>query len=352
MKILIKLNHLILYFLLLLLIIVVGARGATRDTEIYYNIYRNINSYDLCSFSNFYHTAQVEIGYGWYSYLISLISQNSSFLLFFPLSLITFVAVLSISRKLQAQEFLVLLLYVSSAYFLILQFMQMRQGLAVPLALLSITMLFSKKYNYVKFLVFAVLAFSFHQVSFVVALSGLLCFFLVSFLLNKNISLNNFRAWSIFIFLISVVISKYVLLDIMINFSERLSAYANNSYGEEIGFFRLPNIKAFLVFIFILIFMNKKIYENRLFLVFFIMYIIGVSMRFGFSEFAILGGRFASALTFTEIFILPFIFSRFVNGGLIIFLIYVAIQFFLTYFIQAPYVIEDYFKPIYDYVVY
>jgi hypothetical protein len=92
--------------------------------------------------------------------------------------------------------------------------------------------------------------------------------------------------------------------------------------------------------------MNKDLYENKLFAIFFLLFTIGVAFRIGFSEFSILSGRFATAFSFSEIFILPFVFNRFKHFNNVLLALFVITQAIATYIFQAPYVLEDYFKPL------
>ena len=87
-------------------------------------------------------------------------------------------------------------------------------------------------------------------------------------------------------------------------------------------------------------------YKNNLFRVFFLLFVVGVAFRIGFSDFAILSGRFATAFSFSEIFILPFVFYRFKYFSTILLMLFVILQTIATYIFQAPYVIDDYFKPL------
>ena len=144
-----------------------------------------------------------------------------------------------------------------------------------------------------------------------------------------------------------IFIAKFVLVDFLISISGRVEVYSNSAeYSEDLGVFRLPNIKAFFTYLFILFFMNRKMYENKLFTIFFLLFIIGLAFRIGFSDFAILSGRFATAFSFSEIFILSFIFNRFKHLNIVLLLLFVVSQAVATYMYQAPFVFEDYFKPL------
>ena len=342
-QILIKKNTIVFLLVSLLVALIVGNRGDTRDTIIYYYVFRYIDILDLLNPAKFYIFTGMEIGFGWYCYLISFIT-NSHIVLFTVFSFITFYVIYLVSRKIEVSPIFVLLLYLSSGYFLLLQFMQIRQGFATPLALYALTIFMGKEDKfYIRFLLITLLAFSFHQVALPIVCIGIL----LSLLLRIRMSLINFKWLSIVILIVFILIAKFALTDFLVSVSSRVETYSNSAeYSGDIGIFRLPNIKAFFTFLFILFFMNKNLYENKLFAIFFLLFTIGVAFRIGFSEFSILSGRFATAFSFSEIFILPFIFNRFKYFNNILLALFIISQTITTYIFQAPFVLEDYFKPL------
>lgn len=342
-QILIKKNTVIFLLVSLLVALIVGNRGDTRDTIVYYWVFKYINILDLLNPAKFYIFTGMEIGFGWYCYLISFIT-NSHIVLFTVFSFITFYVIYLVSRKIEVSPTFVLLLYLSSGYFLLLQFMQIRQGFATPLALYALTIFMGKEDKfYIRFLLITLLAFSFHQVALPIVCIGIL----LSLLLRIRMSLINFKWLSIVILIVFILIAKFALTDFLVNVSSRVETYSNSAeYSGDIGIFRLPNIKAFFTFLFILFFMNKNLYENKLFSIFFLLFTIGVAFRIGFSEFSILSGRFATAFSFSEIFILPFVFNRFKHFNNVLLALFVITQAIATYMFQASFVLEDYFKPL------
>lgn len=342
-QILIKKNTIVFLLVSLLVALIVGNRGDTRDTIIYYYVFRYIDILDLLNPAKFYIFTGMEIGFGWYCYLISFIT-NSHIVLFTVFSFITFYVIYLVSRKIEVSPIFVLLLYLSSGYFLLLQFMQIRQGFATPLALYALTIFMGKEDKfYIRFLLITLLAFSFHQVALPIVCIGIL----LSLLLRIRMSLINFKWLSIVILIVFILIAKFALTDFLVNVSSRVETYSNSAeYSGDIGIFRLPNIKAFFTFLFILFFMNKNLYENKLFAIFFLLFTIGVAFRIGFSEFSILSGRFATAFSFSEIFILPFIFNRFKHFNNVLLALFVITQAIATYMFQASFILEDYFKPL------
>ena len=342
-QILIKKNTIIFLLVSIFVALIVGNRGGTRDTIVYYSVFKYIDILDLLNPIQFYVFTGMEIGFGWYCYLISFIT-NSHIVLFTVFSFITFYVIYLVSRKIEVSPTFVLLLYLSSGYFLLLQFMQIRQGFATPLALYALTIFIGKEDKfYIRFLLITLLAFSFHQVALPIVCIGIL----LSLLLRIRMSLIKFKWLSIVILIVFILIAKFALADFLVSVSSRVETYSNSAeYSGDIGIFRLPNIKAFLTFLFILFFMNKNLYENKLFAIFFLLFTIGVAFRIGFSEFSILSGRFATAFSFSEIFILPFIFNRFKYFNNILLALFIISQTITTYIFQAPFVLEDYFKPL------
>ena len=322
----------------------VGNRGNTRDTIVYLTVFKNIDSLDLLNPIKFYLFTGMEIGFGWYCYIINLIT-HSHVILFTIFSLFTFLIIYLISKKLNVTILSVLLLYISTSYFLLQQFMQIRQGFATPLALYALAIFVSDNNKFsLRFLLITLLAFSFHQVALPIVFIGA---FLSVAIKKMSLSINKFRWTSVFIFILFIILAKFVLASVLVGLSSRVEEYSSSAeYAQDIGIFRLPNIKAFFTFLFILFFMNEKMYRNGLFTVFFLLFVVGVAFRIGFSDFAILSGRFATAFSFSEIFILPFVFYRFKYINNILLVLFVIVQAVATYVFQAPYVMDDYFKPL------
>lgn len=332
------------FFVALIVALIVGNRGNTRDTIVYLSIFKNIDNLDLLNPIKFYLFTGMEIGFGWYCYVINLIT-HSHIILFTIFSLFTFLIIYLISKKINVTLLPVLLLYISTGYFLLQQFMQIRQGFATPLALYALTIFILENNKFsIKFLLLTLLSFSFHQVALPIVLIGII----LSLILKRiNMSIYKFKWLSVVIFMIFIFIAKFVLVNLLTSISSRVEVYSSSAeYAENIGVFRLPNIKAFFTFLFILFFMNEKMYRNKLFTIFFLLFIVGVAFRIGFSDFAILSGRFATAFSFSEIFILPFAFYRFKYFNHLFLILFVIAQAIATYMFQAPFVIDDYFKPL------
>ncbi|WP_296283152.1 EpsG family protein, partial [uncultured Acinetobacter sp.] len=151
----VKLNS--LFFLIAVpLILLVGFRGWTPDTQTYFNIFKQIDSYDLFSYSGFYADSQVELGWGLYSKVISYFTQ-SSIVLFSIFSFFTFWLIYRLDNILNISFIHTLAFYVPSTFFLMQQFMQIRQGLAIPAVMLaSFLFIDNKKKEAIIFFIIAI----------------------------------------------------------------------------------------------------------------------------------------------------------------------------------------------------
>lgn len=338
----------IAYFLLAFIVaIIVAYRGNTRDTEMYINIFRNIYEYSLLSPIEFYNQAQVEVGYGFLAFFVNYIGLSEVFL-FFLISFLTFFFIFKIIKEINLYSkvyyyIAFILSYLISGYFLMQQFMQIRQGLSIPIAIYAVLILVNHR-NKINFIILSIISVAFHQSSFAILTSGVfVCFFIN----NIKFSLNSFKFFLFFSIFLLVILFKFILLDIIVGFSNRLIAYSHSVYSEARDIFSLPNIKSIMIFIFSILFLNYKLYINKAFRFIIILYSIGVAIRLGFSDFGVLSGRLGASFTFVEIFIIPSIIFSFNNRGrLFIFTIYLIVQFIITYYFQAHYIVEDYFKPL------
>lgn len=345
MKLIVKKQYLIFFITSLLLALIVGNRGATRDTSNYYTVFTLIDKFDLTDIPKFYIISGMEIGFGWFAYIVSFFTDSVA--VFFTLfSFINFYFIYKISQKIKINYSFVFFIYISSSYFLIQQFMQMRQGMATAIQLYAFTIWLIDKKK-LSFILLSLIAFSLHQVALALFLIGGFLY-----LIQKRIekySLYEFKQVVLILLFIFILIAKFLLIPILLNVSARVADYSESGEdGAALSLFRLPNIKAFLTFLLIFMAMNEKLYKNRIFILFFLFFTVGLAFRIGFSEFSILSGRFAIAFSYSEIFILPFVFQRFGKREFyMLMILFVIIQAIVTYIFQAPYVFDDYFKPLY-----
>ncbi|MDT8114157.1 EpsG family protein, partial [Acinetobacter baumannii] len=206
-----KIRKELLIFLILssFLSLLVGFRGNTNDTITYYMIFKNIGSYDLTNFSLFYNETGVEIGWGLYSKIISLFS-DSPVVLFTIFSFFTFFTFYRISRLVEIKFLYVMLYYLPTGFFMMQQFMQIRQGFAIPLVIYgSVLYLSGKKYIS---LVFFILAVLFHQSSLAFILIFISYLFFNNFL-KINTSVFKFFIINILILVFGFIVARFILLD-------------------------------------------------------------------------------------------------------------------------------------------
>lgn len=340
-------NRNFLFFLLIIpIILIVGNRGATLDTYNYYYVFKNIDNFDLTSYWGFYSESGFELGWGLYSKAISIVS-NSSFVLFSIFSFLIFLVIYKISNIYKLNYLHVMCFYLSSGFFMLQQFMQIRQAFAVPVALLA-SLLFLKDLKLKAFLLF-LLAFLFHQIT--------LAFFLVflSYLiLDKKyplgFSLKRLYTLSSLFIVITFILCRVVFLPLAFSLFDRLVAYSNDDqYSESVSFFSLANIKYYVEFIIILLLTNDKLIKDKNFIYMFFLFVIGLTLRVSFYDFEILSGRLSNVFLFIEIFILPYIFYhrlKSITFYLVIFFYFLVVGFTTWYFRAAPFLEQAYFIPL------
>ncbi|MDY7829119.1 EpsG family protein [Aeromonas caviae] len=325
-------------------IILVGMRGGTPDTQIYYRLFLDINSYPLFSPSDFYMLSGVEIGFGWYAYVLSLIS-DSSFVLFSLFSFLNFIFIYKTTKLTHVKYHLIFLFYISSSYFFMQQFMQMRQGLAISIAFFAIShYIVFKRVTYLFALMLC--ASCFHQSAFILFLFSLVFFIFNSSSLFKGKKVV-FLCSLMMIFLI--VVFKFILLDMLIGMSSRLQSYAaSEKFSDPVGILTLPVIRTVGIFVFVLIMSPMKLWNDNLFRFMFFMQSVAISTRIGFSDFGILSGRLSTAFSYAEVFMLPMVIaSRFSSGVATFICIAVfVLQLVISIGFQSPYLVDMYFIPL------
>ncbi|MCO8061898.1 EpsG family protein [Acinetobacter lwoffii] len=346
MKFLIKKDFLMFLIISIVVSLIVGMRGATNDTYTYYSIFKNIDNYDLKSFSGFYSETGVELGWGIYSKIISIFTQ-SPFILFTIYSFFIFFIIYKISEAIKIKFIYIMAFYLPTGFFLMQQFMQIRQALAVPLVIYGAILFMdnSKK----KGIIFFILAIMFHQISI-----SFIFFFFIYFLMNKrfkfNYSRNRFLFLNILTLFIGFFVARVVLFPVANNFFDRLVAYSDTEYAESVGFFSLANIKFYMEFLLILFLTTPKALANKYYVFFVLCFTVGLTLRLAFFDFAILSGRLSNAFLFVEIFLIPMLLLfRFKIFYFYIYtLLYFILLLYITWFYQASIYLKDaYFIPLY-----
>ncbi|ENX61609.1 MULTISPECIES: EpsG family protein [Acinetobacter] len=341
MKLLVKRKFLFFLFFAFLCSLIVGGRGNTNDTYTYYSIFKNIDSYDLTSYYNFYLLSGVELGWGLYSKVISIFS-DSSLVLFSIFSFLTFSFIYKASHIIRLNYAYVMAFYIPSGFFLMQQFMQIRQGLAVPAVVLASLLYLSNKKKWS--IVFFIIAILFHQITF-----SYILIFLCYLLLDRKypLSYSRLRFYSVLfgILFFVFILARTVMLPLASSFFDRLVSYSNSDYAEEVGFFSLANIKFYLEFVLILCLTNKKILLNKFYVFMVFIFTVGLTLRIAFFDFGILSGRLSNVFLFIEIFLIPYLLSqRLKKAPFYLFLtLYFIIIFYVTWVYQAGLFLQDYY---------
>ncbi len=327
--------------------LIVGFRGNTNDTQVYYDVFRNISNLPLTNPLQFYIDTGIEIGFGWYAYIVNAFT-TSGVIMFTLFAFFNFYFIFKTAKILDINHSYPTYLYLTSSYFFLLQFMQMRQGLAVCIVIFTLTS--AVKYGF-KFwqLILILLSITLHQSA------GFLFLFSLPFFLVKDNFLRstNYQKVAGLLYLFALIILfKFALLDLLINFSGRLNAYAvSDTYNESIYIFSLPNIKTFLTLLVLVFFPSKTLEKDNHFQLFLFLMYTALAVRVGFSDFAIMSGRLSTAFSYVEIFALPMLLIdrlKMVNRIVFVFII-CTVQLIVTLGFQAPYLFESYFEPLYQY---
>lgn len=345
MEILVKKN--LLWFLLLSvpLAFLVGSRGETNDTYTYYSIFKNISYYDLTNFGDFYLETGVELGWGLYSKVISLFS-NSPVVLFSVFSLLIFYFIYKICNIIKLKFIYVMCFYLPTGFFFMQQFMQIRQALAVPLVVYAaVSFLDGRKKTST---IFFLLALVFHQISiaFIVVFFSYL---IISRYYPLDFSVKRFLTLNIIVLMIGFILARLFFLPLAMGLFDRLNAYSDTDYAENVGFLSLANIKFYIEFLIILFFTNSKLISNKFFVFFVFCFTIGLTLRLAFFDFAILSGRLSNAFLFVEVFLIPMLLLN--RLSLNFFYLYSFIYFFLLLYVTwnfqaAQYLESAYFIPL------
>lgn len=347
MNLRIKKETLVFLAISLVAALIVGMRGNTNDTQDYYDVFKHISTLPIGNPLEFYVETGMEIGFGWFAYIVNLFT-SSSVIMFTLFSFLNFFFIYKTTRLLEINYTYSAFLYLSSAYFFMQQFMQMRQGLAVSIVIF--TLIWAMKSGFKLWqVVLLLVAFSLHQTAAIlIAFCGIFYLLRNTFLFNyKMHKITNWTVFFVFIFFF-----KYVLLGLLINLSSRLQSYADsNTYNEAISLFSLPNIRTFLILMVLTYFSSVNLNKNVYFRLFIFLMFTALAIRVGFADFAIMSGRLSTAFSYVEIFALPMLLlDRFnIRAQITFILIVCLLQIIITLGFQAPYLYEMYFEPLFTY---
>ena len=326
------------------LALIVAMRGGTRDTQNYLEVYRSLDEFPW-SPVEFQAQHYMEWGYGLLTALVKLAGLPPE-VLFFIVSALTFFAVAKASKAFGLEVWSAMPFYLST-FFLPQQFMQIRQGLAVPLAFWAIALLIRSSRSWLLAGAVALTSALFHIVallSFVVTLVGL------RFTPRQRSSTNWF--WTLVIFTFTVAVCRVVSSTDTFELTDRIGVYVNSEeYAATRSVFELANIRAILMTLAFIMFRPRDDSSHfHSYMVLLGLYIVHLGIRIGLIDFAIMSGRLGSSLAFAEIFLLPLIFLDRVRQPLWRFTLvgsYMVLHLTISLLNQLPFLIDDYFSPIY-----
>ena len=142
----------------------------------------------------------------------------------------------------------------------------------------------------------------------------------------------------------------FMWLDFTELLGRKMNFYTNSEeYGASRDFFNPANLRALVIFLFILLMSTKRLRETPSFFVMLCLYACHVGIRFGFFDFFILSTRLSTSLGFAEVFLIPMVVnSKFQNAVVkVIFgALYIAVHLYVSLKVQAPFLIDDYFTPL------
>ena len=322
-------------------IVIATFRGNTRDTQVYYDRFLSINSFPN-SPVDFYLEYNIEWFFGVLSWFINIIGLPS-LSIFFLVSFLTFYAIYRTSINLSLKIYEVLPFYLGT-FFITQQLMQIRQGMATAIAFWLLSAVIKKRATIWKILTRGGIVSFMHIFSPLIIISGgivaflklnisyIKLFLIIAFSISFTIFISNLILGSSYFYLIPLVDDYSSLEDTSLSRSP----------------FALANIRAIVLLLFFSI-ASINLKNNKFFRVFLIMYAIHVGIRYGFLDFAIVSGRVSVLLGFAEIFLLPIsIKAIFRNKTIMVLLcfIYLVVHAYITLFIVAPFMINDYLTPL------
>lgn len=335
--------HWLALFCIIPISVIVALRGGTKDTINYLYAFTQTNSFPWNPME-YYSSFSMEWSFGLISWLLNLFSLPPA-VLFFIFSFATFYFLSRTSNQVGLNLFQILPYYLGT-FFLSQQFLQMRQGLAMAFVFSLVSIINRNRKNIKIILLCLAAAASIHVVS---ALT-VFCIWLLSLVNLQSISKIKFATWCTLSIVITFIFCRLIMsFDVISNFS-RLAEYASDEqYSGESALLSLANLRAICFSILIICGASKTLLDSKLFRILSGMYIIHLGIRLGFYDFLILSGRLSTALSFSEIFIIPMLVNEHVRSKwfkFLIALIYLLFHSYATYQIQVPTLINDYFTPL------
>lgn len=318
------------------LILIVGMsflaafRGDTFDTQNYRDIYNNIDWIE--GPVNIWNKYYIEYGFIIFNNIIKIIAGENVIIYFFVATFFSLCLFYKSAKLLKVDTFESILI-LSGTYFPLLYLIQMRQGVAISLAIFAVC-LYYKKRSLVQFIIIALISISIH-------LSTLL-FILAGFIYPWYEKNNKNYIGNIKIFFFSLTASFFIVYIFRNIGIDKFDYYITN-YDEAVDLMSLTNIKYYTLLIVLLIIYNKNGDNNFKFLLYFIT--LNVGFRVGLYEIFVLSGRLTSIFSIIEIFTIPMIIKNLkINYyfGLFFVFIYSLLSAYYILFLKYNHIIELY----------
>ena len=291
-----------------ILVLVAALRGDTSDSYGYMLLYERMN--DVNIFINpfeFYLLNGVEWTFGFVSLILG--SLDFSYIaLFFTYSLLSFLLLFQICRRIKI-NYNIFLIYYVGYYFITQQLTFMRYGFAVILVYYFYIYSIQERMSILKY-IFMLVALSLVHI-FVSFL--FLLFILIKMIeptLRGTLTLTHLFKFLVFA-LIALILAKYSIQALSL---ERVVFYLEN---EEIGaytnLFSVENLKAvFLFFLFSFALIGRRVSNELRYL--YLAYLLSVVVRFVYYDIGVLSSRAGYLLGFSELFIIITIVAMYIKS--------------------------------------
>lgn len=336
-----RVRHWLAILALLPLSIIVALRGNTGDTANYIDAFKSTQNFPWNPFA-YYDLMGMEWSFGLLSWLINALSLPSS-VVFFIFSFATFYF-LSVAAFRMGLSLIEILPYYLGTFFLVQQFLQIRQGLAMGLAYSVLPLVVTKRKSILPGIALVSTSMV-HVVSSLPVVTGWLLSFVSPRPARRPLVL-----WCLVLIALTFLCARVIMTLEFFSAMGRLQIYAaDGQYNYELQIMAPPNIRAALLMTLMLFAATTRMLRSPVFVTLIGMYAVHVGMRFGFHDFAILSGRLSTALSFSEVFILPLLLREHIRSSWLRYLLgvaYLLIHAVATYQVQVPTLIDDYFTPL------
>src|SRR5574337_824521 len=325
------------------LIAVAGLRGDTRDTDVYLSVFHDVVAFPWDPVE-FYAEHGMEWGYALASWALKAMGMGSTtFFVLISAATCFFIARASLNVGLGAFE--AAPFYVG-CFFLLQQLMEIRQGLGSAFGLWVVTLIAARRQS-VSTAGAQLLAGAMIHLTATLPVVGA---HLLRRVLPRPTRIG-VVLWAAAIAAMAFAFARaFMHLDIIAELG-RLSVYAEDeTYSATRDILAPANVRASLLLLLFVFAAPATLLRSRAYVLMIGLYAAHVGIRFGFFDFLILSGRLASAVGFVEVLLLPMLLRARVRRPATrwaIGLVFIVVQGAVTLGIQAPYLIDDYFTPLY-----